>query len=121
MPATIKLHRFGRVCRDAFDATAYLVGSALHTTDWRDVDVRVILSDEEYERQIGELRHPPILNARYAALCEAFSALGREMTGLPIDFQIDQQSDANERYDKARGALFFDFVEVGSDTGGERG
>ena len=35
----------------------------------------------------------------------AFSALGREMTGLPIDFQIQQQSYANEKFEKSRNSL----------------
>lgn len=48
MPAASRLDQFGRVCHEAFGATAYLVGSALKTTDWRDVDVRVILTDDEF-------------------------------------------------------------------------
>lgn len=106
MPASIKLDMFGQVVKEAFGASVYLVGSATRTRQWRDVDVRVILEDDEYERQIGEFTSPRCMNARWNALCLAFAALGRDMTGLPIDFQIDQQSDANERYDGPRHALF---------------
>lgn len=107
MPATIKLHQFGAVVRDAFGEVPYHVGSSVKAkTGWRDVDVRLILSDEDFARIVGELTVPRCLNARWNALCLAFAALGREMTGLPVDFQIDQQTDANERYgSKPRSAL----------------
>lgn len=115
MPAASKLELFGDVCYEAFGSTAYLVGSALVTTNWRDVDVRVILTDEEFDRQIGKLTRPRALNKRWNALCLAFASLGREMTGLPIDFQIDQQTDANERYDGPRSALIVGRLDDQSD------
>ncbi len=107
MPAWLKLNQFGRVLEEAFDATAYLVGSAAKGKGWRDVDVRVILNDDEFERICGPLTRPRALNLRWNALCLSFAALGRDMTGLPIDFQIDQQTDANEKYDGPRHALIF--------------
>jgi hypothetical protein len=100
MPETLWLDEFGSKVWDAFGGPPYLVGSALtgQKGKWRDVDVRVILSDEEYaawgfgdplyERQ----------NAKWIVLCLAFSALGKQMTGLPIDFQIQQQTHANELF-----------------------
>jgi hypothetical protein len=106
MPKAILLDHFGAVIRDAFGEVPYLVGSATRSkTEWRDVDVRVILDDDEFERQVGEHARPLMLNARWAALCLAFSTLGREMTGLPIDFQIQQQSHANETEQGPRHAL----------------
>jgi hypothetical protein len=32
----------------------------------------------------------------------AYSALGRQMTGLPIDFELQLTSKANEQYEGAR-------------------
>lgn len=107
MPAQLKLNQFGRVVSEAFGTTAYHVGSSMLTDTWRDVDVRVILDDDEFERQIGELTRPMCMNLRWNALCLAFAALGREMTGLPIDFQIQQQTAANEEYSGGRSALIF--------------
>lgn len=98
MPARLKLEWFGREVYDAFGSHAYLVGTAARSKTWRDVDVRVILDDEDFERQIGKLTRPNCLNLRWNALCLAFAARGREVTGLPIDFQIQQRSDANEQY-----------------------
>jgi hypothetical protein len=37
----------------------------------------------------------------------AWSMLGRQMTGLPIDFQIQQQTLANDEFDGPRSALMF--------------
>lgn len=104
MPAWLQLQQFGRVASDAFGATAYLVGSAARSKQWRDVDVRVILPDDEYERLLGPRRRPEALSLRWSALCLAFATLGREMTGLPIDFQIQQRTHAN-RYDGVRHPL----------------
>jgi predicted nucleotidyltransferase len=107
MPQEILLQQFGELIHDAFGDWPYLVGSALQGKQWRDVDVRLILSDEDYERLTGDKVpiNPPILNRKWAALCLAFSTLGREMTGLPIDFQIQQRTEANRQYDGPRSAL----------------
>jgi hypothetical protein len=105
MPAMLRLEEFGSQVWHAFGTPPYLVGSALEGKGWRDVDVRLILTDDEYEAM--GLGHPQRthVNGKWAALCLAFSALGKEMTGLPIDFQIQQQTWANKHYDGPRSAL----------------
>lgn len=105
MPASIKLGWFGRVVDEFFGHVPYLVGSATRTTEWRDVDVRLILPDDEFDAMFGVLTHPRCLNLKWNAACVAFSALGRDMTGLPIDFQIDRRTEANEQYTGIRHAL----------------
>lgn len=45
MPAALYLDEFGRHLRAMFNTEVYLVGSALTTKDWHDLDVRVILSE----------------------------------------------------------------------------
>jgi hypothetical protein len=77
----------------------YLVGSAIRKRDWRDVDIRVILDDAEYDRlfppdtvdHFGE-------NAQWKIICVSISDYLSNVTGLPIDFQIQRQTNANERY-----------------------
>lgn len=96
MPAGIWLAKFGVIVRDYFGHVAYQVGSSLDRKDWRDVDVRLILPDEEFEARFGRVKNTA--NAKLAAITLAFCALGKEMTGLPIDFQIQPQSWANEEY-----------------------
>lgn len=112
MPAALKLEQFGRVLFEFFGAHAYQVGSSILSTDWRDVDVRMILSDEEFDATFGKLTRPRCLNLKWNAACLAFSSLGREMTGLPIDFQIDRQTEANDMYPGPRSALGIN-LEVG--------
>lgn len=105
MPAALKLNEFGSQVWAAFGTNPYLVGSALESKGWRDVDVRVILDDEEYEKMgLGD----PIdthRNGKWVALVLAFSELGKQMTGLPIDFQIQQQTYANKAFSGHRSAL----------------
>lgn len=107
MPTTLRFQEFGQRIFDAFGEIPFHVGSSLmHKTGWRDVDVRLILDDEEYERLgLGDPAHPH-QNAKWRALVLAFSTLGREMTGLPIDFQIQQRTDANANFKGTRSALY---------------
>jgi hypothetical protein len=105
MPASITLDWFAREVDAFFGHAPYLVGSATRTTKWRDVDVRLILPDEEFDALFGELTEPRCLNLKWNAACLAFTALGRDMTGLPIDFQIDRRTEANEQYHGRRHAL----------------
>jgi hypothetical protein len=48
MPAGIWLVKFGVIVADYFGHIPYHVGSSLKTKQWRDVDVRLILPDEEF-------------------------------------------------------------------------
>lgn len=106
MPAAILLEEFGSHLYAAFGEPAYHVGSSLKKKrGWRDVDVRLILDDAEYEAMgLGDPEHT-FENPKWVALCLAFSALGKQLTGLPIDFQIQQRTHANKVYDGTRSAL----------------
>lgn len=104
MPAGIWLTKFGTIVADYFGDVPYHVGSSLDRKDWRDVDVRLILDDEDFDRRFGSNRNAET-NKKLAAITLAFAALGKQMTGLPIDFQIQQQSHANKAYPGKRSAL----------------
>jgi hypothetical protein len=107
MPAALYLNEFGSQIWAAFGKPAYQVGSSLLSKQWRDVDIRLMLDDDEYERMgLGDPYHTH-MNAKWVALVMAFSALGKEMTGLPIDFQIQQQSKANKLYTGPRNPIGF--------------
>lgn len=98
MPQALLLEEFGSQVWSAFGCPPYMVGSATHSKNWRDVDIRLILDDAEYEKlQLGDPKYGS-RNGKWVALCLAFSALGKQITGLPIDFQIQQQSEANKEY-----------------------
>lgn len=113
MPESLWLDEFGQMVMDTFGDCPYLVGTALTKKHgWRDVDVRVILTDEEYAAWgLGDPEYPHS-NKKWRALVFAFSALGRKMTGLPIDFQIQQMTHANAKNDGPRSALMrHDFAD----------
>jgi hypothetical protein len=76
----------------------FLVGSALSRPDFRDVDLRVILSDDRFDEEYSN----PV-KVRY--MNRALSTWGQRETGLPIDFQVQRQTEANETYTGDRNAM----------------
>jgi len=89
----------------------FLVGSVGETPDFRDVDVRLILADDEFDRLFG---HAPEL---WSVFCYAVSRQLAADTGLPVDFQVQRMTEANEKHGdrprnhlgaRARHALFAD-------------
>lgn len=109
MPFTLYLQDFGEHVRRAFGHIPYHVGSSLTNKDgWRDVDVRLILDDEEYSAlELGEPDREHY-NAKWVSTCLAWSAFGKTLTSLPIDFQIQQRTHANAKFGRGcgRSALF---------------
>ncbi len=99
MPGSLLLHEFGSIVWDAFGNPPFHVGSSvLNKRDWRDVDVRMILSDEEWDRMgLGDPKDCQ-MNPKWRAFAIAFSALGKQMTGLPIDFQLQRMTEANTEF-----------------------
>jgi predicted nucleotidyltransferase len=86
------MHRLNEACRaivDAFELVPYLVGSVATRRDYRDVDVRLIIEDEEFERRFADRPLLPRL------LNYAFSNYLARSTGLPIDFQVQPRTEAN--------------------------
>lgn len=104
MPTSLLLAEFGILLHDAFDEMPYHVGSSvLSKTGWRDVDVRILLPDERYALEGYGDPENPHRNPKWVAMCLAFSLLGKNMTGLPIDFQIQQQTLANQKFSPTAG------------------
>jgi len=97
-----------RVLAEAFGWCLYLVGSVLERRDYRDVDIRCILPDEEFERLFPGLSSPsvnahtsysgPNMKALWVLMGVAISEWLSNRTGLPIDFQIQKQSEANAAF-----------------------
>lgn len=99
MPASILLDAFGSWLHDAFGETAYQVGSSIHGKTWRDVDIRIMLDDDEFDAMFpGCTAGYNQQDAKWALICAAVSALAKAQTGLPVDFQFQRVSDANQRY-----------------------
>lgn len=113
MPFSLMLQQFGEHVYWAFGSIPYHVGSSLKQKDgWRDVDVRLILDDEEYaELELGDPKRPHD-NRRWVALTLAWSAFGRQLTGLPVDFQIQQRTYANDTTKGEPRSALFDIAEA---------
>ena len=62
-----------------------------------------MLPDEEYA-VYGDPKRPHS-SKRWTSMVLAWSAFGKHLTGLPIDFQIQQSTHANETEKGRRGAL----------------
>jgi len=95
--ALFKLRLFGEVVEKLIGETPYIVGSALDKPDFRDVDVRIMLEDEAFERIFGG-DGLWITNGALTLANMALSALAREISGLEIDCQIQRLTDANAEY-----------------------
>lgn len=106
MPQALLLQQFGEYVLHAFGHVCYHVGSSLKDKAYRDVDVRLLLPDNVYESMgLGDpkFQHQ---NKRWVALVLAWSTFGKALTGLPIDFQIQQSTRANAEEPNPRSALF---------------
>lgn len=78
--------------RELFDGTVpFLVGSVHRTSNYRDVDVRLILSDKRFDAMFNNPVKVRLLN-------RALSTWGQRETGLPIDFQVQRQTEANATF-----------------------
>lgn len=70
----------------------FLVGSVLTTQHYRDVDVRLVLTDPDYDRLGTGMR---------ALLTSSVSALFDKTTGLLVDFQIAKASVNDREYGRS--------------------
>ena len=101
---TLELHELDVACEiisAAFDSPPYLVGTAgafAESEGYRDVDVRLILGDEDFAVACPT-------RDRWELLCVAISMYLRDRTGLPVDFQIQRRTEANERFQGPRNPL----------------
>ena len=99
---TSELHRLDRACIDlyrAFKTPPYLVGTAFDGDTFRDVDVRTILDDDEFDAIFGT--RPQL----WGMFCLAVSVTLSEATGLRVDYQVQRMTEANEKHPGPRNPL----------------
>ena len=91
-------HDLNHACRALAlaDFHTYHVGSSCKRADYHDVDLRCILFDDEFAAMA--LDKPD----RLAFLNAAISFWLAQRTGLPIDFQFQQMTEANQKYPGCR-------------------
>jgi len=87
-----RVEEWCRNVRVLFDgATPYMVGSVNRQPDYRDVDIRLIVDDKEFDAHwLDPVKHR-LIN-------RVVSTWGQRETGLPIDFQIQQMTAANKQF-----------------------
>ena len=97
-PHAFHLEHACAMIHQAFGDCPYLVGSCLMKRDYRDVDVRLILSDEQFAHHFPACGDHPERHALWSLMCSTISDWLSKRTGLPIDFQIQQRTAANKMY-----------------------
>ena len=87
----------------------YLVGSCLERPDFRDVDVRMILSDAGFAAEfpdVASIDHAVWeFDAKWLLLTVSIGEWLRAQTGLHVDFQFQPQSFANRHHGGGRQAI----------------
>jgi hypothetical protein len=101
-PAYYELNEACRSLTDVFGHHVYLVGSSIKKRDFRDVDVRCMLPDEDFDRFFGSVQNPSH-NPYLSLLTISISAWLKARTGLPVDFQFQRRTEANRDYARAEG------------------
>lgn len=94
------LNAWGRELGQAFPMAIGVlhVGSSFgREVDWRDVDVRIVLSDEDYDG-LYRIADPKRLNV-------ALSLWGERTTGLPIDCQVQPLRESRKYDDQPRNGI----------------
>lgn len=88
---------FARECVGIF-----LCGSSITRRDFRDVDVRMMMWDAEFDRFFKD-PEAGYLNPLWSLLCTTLSAYLSQQSGLPVDFQIQRMTQANEAHSRKDG------------------
>ena len=89
-------HRLDWACRPiyvAYGTPPYLVGSAETRPDFRDIDLRLILPDDEFAGMVPNEEIGLLLNIALSSLIARAADLP-----WPIDFQIQQRTAANDEF-----------------------
>lgn len=113
--STLEFARLEHACTvvaTAFGHRPYLVGSSTERRDFRDVDLRLILPDDEFDYLFGPTVPNEAWQSKWAfpgglwgLVCMSIAQYLSDVSGLPIDFQIQRQSDANAKFDGPRNPM----------------
>ena len=74
-------------------------GDRQHRPDFRDVDIRTILADDHYDELFKDREF------FWSIVCLGISSYLSDVSGLPVDYQIQRMTEANEKHDKPRCAM----------------
>lgn len=107
VPAIFRLQLACQLLNAAYESYGiYLVGSAIERADWRDVDVVMIMSDEEFEKEFPHATASTFeMDPKWLINSVTISDWLSKQTGLPIDFKIQAQEWANALHKGPRHVL----------------
>jgi hypothetical protein len=94
-PEVFALSQCALIVEKAMGDACYLVGSATQRRDFRDVDVRMIVSDEKWAMLFGNQQNGEIVPF-WSLLCTAVSEWMARRTGLKVDFQVQARSSVRQ-------------------------
>lgn len=92
-----------RLVKEAYNAPMFIMGSSLRGIGWRDVDVRCIMPVDQFKRLFPMCykNYKHRTSDRFWTIsCISITALLRQSTGLPIDFQFVAEDLAERWNDK---------------------
>lgn len=96
-----RLNHACRIVTESLGHAPYLVGSAVDMEKegvYRDVDVRSILTDEEFDHLFPK-------ESVWSLFCLGVATYLQAVSGLPVDFQVQRQSEANAKYGGPRNPI----------------
>ena len=87
-------HAMMIVCA-ALGEQAYQVGSSTTGTEYRDVDIRVIMDDDKFNGLFGNWRAQRWMPF-WSLFCTSVSYYLRQQTDMPVDFQVQRRGDVKD-------------------------
>ena len=79
--------------------STYLVGSVTEKADYRDIDIRTILADEEFDALFKGREFV------WSVTCLGIATYLTQVSGLPVDYQIQRRTQANENFTGMRNPI----------------
>ena len=113
VPAIFKLELACQHLSRGFGDVCYLVGSALERPDWRDIDIVMIMSDENFAAEFpdassGHWEFDPKWLIMTVAKSDWLSA----QCGHLVDFKFQQRTHANQMHKGPRNAMGLVFTSA---------
>lgn len=87
-----------KVLGQTFHYNVYLVGSVLTRPNFRDVDLRCMLDDEDYDKLFSSSYNDLNCDHMRKVMNISISSWLKSLTGLPVDFQFQKTSEANKEF-----------------------
>jgi hypothetical protein len=110
-PRVFKLELACQHLTRAWGESCYVVGSVLERSDWRDIDVVMMLDDEHFMSEFPDATMAAYeFDPKWLILTVAISDWLSAQVGATVDFKLQPRTHANERHKGKRNAVGLRFV-----------